>query len=154
MGKLTPSERQAGFLMSDLFLDTQIDEGDYDRIANKLCDLEMHLDLNDLEKLFWEDLFPAKIWNLVQVDRSGEWGGFDEDEVCDDVEEYRAGCNWFEKTVVLRVNWLLWSSKVNRLWNKLKARLHDVQERRRNIRHALPTAQDHTFLAHLIRLEC
>jgi hypothetical protein len=114
--------------MADLFLDTQFDDFDYDRIANRLCDLGTPIE--ELEKLFWEDLFPTKIWNLVQFNRGGQWGGFDNDEVCDEIEEYRASLNWFEKTVVLRVNWALWGSKVDGLWDILKARILLFQDSR------------------------
>jgi hypothetical protein len=130
--------------MADLFLDTHIFDDMYDRIANRLCDLGTPID--ELEKLFWEDLFPTKIWNLVQFNRGGQWGGFDNDEVCDGIEEYRAGLNWFEKSVVLRVNWILWGSKVDGLWDILKARILMVQASR-SAQHSPSSAAPETAMA-------
>jgi hypothetical protein len=71
--------------MSDLYLDTKITEDDINRVAENICDLP-ETRIEELEKLFWEDLFATRIWNLAQLDRSGQWAFFDEDEVCDDID--------------------------------------------------------------------
>ncbi|KAF1835629.1 hypothetical protein BDW02DRAFT_597119 [Decorospora gaudefroyi] len=135
MAKLTPSERQACHEMSELFLDTEITEDDIDRIAKELCDLPWPTEtrIEEFEKLFWEDLFMTRIWNLAQLAQSGEWGFFYEDEVCDDIEHYRrqrSSFGWFMKAVLLRLNWLLWGNRVYSLWHQLKARLVLIQESR------------------------
>jgi hypothetical protein len=61
--------------LSDLFLDTDLAERDYQYIALKV--LETSIPPEDVVKILWLEVFPALCDN--QRVSAGEWAGFDED---------------------------------------------------------------------------
>lgn len=68
---LTPAERDCCDCLSYMFLDTQLDPTLYDVIARDLH--RSDLTLAEIHHLFWYDVYPVLIWNLVQI--AGEWTG-------------------------------------------------------------------------------
>ncbi len=60
--------------LSDLFLDTELAERDYQYIALKVLDTEIAPE--DVVTILWFEVFPALCDNLRIV--IGEWAGFDE----------------------------------------------------------------------------
>lgn len=62
-------------VLSELYLDTELDDDDYERIAVVLA--ESGYDTGQLEEILYRELHPVLIPNLLSV--AGEWGGFDLD---------------------------------------------------------------------------
>ncbi|KAF1828959.1 hypothetical protein BDW02DRAFT_602956 [Decorospora gaudefroyi] len=75
---LTAPERTACYLLSEIFLDTEVEDVFRQSIARKLYDLP--LTLKEIDTLFWFDVYPALIWNLVEP--AGAWVDFGEEYVC------------------------------------------------------------------------
>lgn len=61
--------------LSDLFLDTELDESALRHIAQKLAESEYSDD--ELANILYGEVFPICIWNLRSV--AGEWAGIDTD---------------------------------------------------------------------------
>jgi hypothetical protein len=59
--------------MSDMFLDTELDEADFNRIAATLAASPYSLD--ELDDILWAEVYPACYGNLLLS--AGEWAGFD-----------------------------------------------------------------------------
>jgi hypothetical protein len=60
---------------SDLFLDTELQETDFQFIARVL--LESRYTEEELEAILYREVFPVCIWNVRSI--VGEWAGFNED---------------------------------------------------------------------------
>lgn len=61
--------------MSDLYLDTEINAGDLMFISGRLASTELSID--ELDRIFYEEVHPVCCWNLVVV--AGVWDGFDKE---------------------------------------------------------------------------
>ena len=77
---LPPSEdidrrRPVWAALSDLFLDTELDESALRHIAHKLVQSEYTDD--ELANILYGEVFPVCIWNMRSV--AGEWVGIDTD---------------------------------------------------------------------------
>ena len=59
--------------LADFFLDTELDDSDYERIANVLA--SSPYSIQDAEDILRHELYPVLIRNLRSV--AGEWAGFD-----------------------------------------------------------------------------
>ena len=59
--------------LSDLYLDTELDERDHARIAEVLA--RSGYSVHQLEEILYREVHPALISNLLSM--CGEWGGFD-----------------------------------------------------------------------------
>lgn len=59
--------------LSEFFLDTDLDEADYQRIARVVA--SSPYSVQETEKFLRYELYPVLIWNLRCV--AGEWAGFD-----------------------------------------------------------------------------
>ena len=68
--------------LSDFFLDTELDEADYRRIADVLA--SSPYSLSDTEEILRHEVYPVLIWNLRSV--AGEWAGFDRDWLRESIE--------------------------------------------------------------------
>jgi len=59
--------------LSDFFLDTELQEADYQRIASVLtCS---SYTIAEIEEILRYEVYPALRWNLLAI--AGEWAGFD-----------------------------------------------------------------------------
>jgi hypothetical protein len=63
--------------LSDLFLDTQLQPVDHERIANVLC--RSGYSVEELRAILDEEVAPAFVFNLLDI--AGEWAGWHEEEV-------------------------------------------------------------------------
>src|SRR5215207_1767739 len=59
--------------MSGFFLDTELDDDDFSRIADVLA--ASGYSRIELDEILWRELCPVLGWNLAPV--AGEWAGFD-----------------------------------------------------------------------------
>jgi hypothetical protein len=117
---LSPSERTCCYLLSDLFLDTELQDFSMEYIVRELHQLP--LSLQHIENLFWHDVYPVLIYNLASV--AGEWMYFEEDEVCQAIELRRANkLSMTMKWLWVPVTWVLWSGKVEPDWAEIKKKL-------------------------------
>jgi hypothetical protein len=64
-------------VLSDLFLDTQLQPDDYSRIALALRDSKF--ELTELKMILTEEVAPVFYFNLLDV--AGEWGGWSVEQV-------------------------------------------------------------------------
>jgi|GEM_PF-4101667 len=69
-----PRRRRAWSVLSDLYLDTEFDDWQYDRMARELD--ETRYTINQLEAILYVELHPILIGNLFSM--AGEWAGFDQ----------------------------------------------------------------------------
>ena len=74
-------------VLSDLFLDTSIEDADYDRMAQVLC--RSPYTIAELEHIVKHEVSPVFAWNLFAI--AGEWAGWSEEDV------RRLMSQWFEK---------------------------------------------------------
>jgi hypothetical protein len=70
--------RPAWVALSELSLDTELSEGDLDRIASVLRDSGYGID--ELFRIYLHEVAPVVYLNLFSV--AGAWSGFDEDWLC------------------------------------------------------------------------
>lgn len=68
--------------LSEFFLDTELDAGDYDRIASVLA--ASPYSIQDIEDILRHEVYPVLIWNLRSV--AGVWAGFDRDWLREAIE--------------------------------------------------------------------
>jgi hypothetical protein len=62
-------------VLSELYLDTELDDRDHERIAAVL--VASRYSAGQLEEILYRELHPVLHWNLLSV--AGEWAGFDPD---------------------------------------------------------------------------
>lgn len=61
-------------VLSELYLDTELDESDHERICSVLA--RSKYSVGQLEEILYRELHPVLFGNLLSV--AGEWAGFDE----------------------------------------------------------------------------
>jgi hypothetical protein len=83
--RLTPAERMCCTLLSELFLDIMLTPHDYFLIARRLRELDLPIDT--IEHMLRYEIFPVLWTNFLNI--TGEWGGWDEDWLVDQVEKWR-----------------------------------------------------------------
>ena len=119
---LTRAEKSCVCTFSALLLDANLTDGELDKIARALTKLP--LELAEIEMVFWDDLFPTLIWNLLRTHRQQH--AFEEDVVCGRIEVARAGClkmSFSKSTKKLLFGWMVWLQ-----WMGVKRRLVDTQK--------------------------
>lgn len=103
-------------VLSELFLDTELDESDYTRICAVLAKSEYNVP--QLEEILYRELHPVLFGNLLNV--AGEWAGFDE--------------NWLEQSILnlkLRTRtWAIvpWKWMVRAGWIELMRKLEETNQ--------------------------
>lgn len=109
--------------MSDLFLDTEIDDVIYHSIA-QICRESLY-SWNECDYIFWEEVYPACIWNLLIV--AGEWIYFDEEQLQEKILQREA--------IFSRVPWRYFRCRVHLMrsmvaddWEKVKMYYENVQQ--------------------------
>jgi hypothetical protein len=65
--------------LSEFYLDTELSNDDYQRIARKL--MESKYTFHEIKKIDTYEVFPVLHKNLL--DTAGEWQGFDEEWLCE-----------------------------------------------------------------------
>ena len=93
-----------------------------DDIARALTRLP--LELAEIEMMFWDDLFPTLIWNLLRNHRQQH--AFEEDVVCGKIEVTRAASSRLSLRTSAKKLILGWI--VRRDWMRVKRRLVDTQK--------------------------
>lgn len=119
---LTPAEKSCIFTLSALFLDINLADGTLDDIARALTRLP--LEIAEIEMVFWDDVFPTLIWNLLRF--HGQQHAFDGDVVCGRIEVARSGPPKSSISTCakkLLFGWLVW-----RDWMRVKRRLVQTQK--------------------------
>lgn len=106
--------------LSALYLDTELSDNDYERIANTLK--ASHLSLQALKEIDLWEVFPSLQANLLSV--AGEWAGFDEAWLIRECTK-----NYHKKNGRLfrwRVRWQhVFSYKQRKLhWDNIEERFH------------------------------
>jgi len=69
------------YVMSDLFLDTELDEKDHRRIAEQLGQSDYSLE--KIEEILFDEVYPVCIVNLTNV--AGVWDQFDKGWLTDEI---------------------------------------------------------------------
>ena len=81
--------------ISDLFLDTEPDDNDFEYIATVLA--ESPYSTSDLKAILTDEVAPVLRWNFLQV--AGEWVGFDSQWLEEQILQRASNRRWF------RWNW-------------------------------------------------
>lgn len=71
--------------LSELFLDTELQPVDFDRLGRALAASAYTLD--GIEEILYGEVYPICIWNLRCV--AGEWAGFDSDSLQEAILYYQ-----------------------------------------------------------------
>jgi hypothetical protein len=119
---LTPQERQACILLSEIFLDTELTPWHIHGLASSLHPLA--IPVSKLEQILRYDVFPTLYPNCLSV--AGVWAGFDEEWLIGEVNARRSsGFRWISSAV----NAVAWHSigavAVRPTWVKVKEALDD-----------------------------
>lgn len=69
--------------LSEIFLDTELQDGDYKFIARRV--LESSLNPHEVSVALWADVFPVLAHNLQSV--AGEWAGFDSNWLIERIQQ-------------------------------------------------------------------
>jgi hypothetical protein len=110
LGDDIPARRAVWNALSDLFLDTELVDDDFERMANTLA--LSPFTTEQIESILRLEVTPAVKSNLRSM--AGEWAGFDED--------------WLAERILSKVQKeSFWNRKVSRLvrsdWEKIKKRI-------------------------------
>ena len=68
--------------LSEFFLDTELDDAGYNRIADVLA--SSPYSISEMEGILRHEVYPVLIWNLRNV--AGEWAGFDREWLREAIE--------------------------------------------------------------------
>lgn len=110
----------ARLAISELFLDTSLEEEDFVRLRDILNDSKLPIDTLDL--IYYEEIAPLLYQNLEST--AGEWSGFDPD--------------WLEREISRRstkgtIGKILWLNKARMYW-VTRTTKNDWQKLRRMLR--------------------
>ena len=114
--RLTPAEKKCCTLLSELFLDIWLGPHDHFLIARGLRKLDLPVDT--IEHMLHYEVFPVLWTNFLCT--AGEWGGWDEDWLADQVEKWRKSAG---NLLYMGWVWLWWRCFENPLmehWNEIK----------------------------------
>jgi len=103
-------KRRVWQAMSELFLDTELDDAQCRSIAARLAVSGYGVD--ELRAIMEEDVAPALASNLVDI--AGEWAGWSEAEVAEAVARSKIGLRWPKR---LRVRWV--RARYTDDWNRV-----------------------------------
>jgi hypothetical protein len=95
--------RMARLAISELFLDTHLEEEDFVRLRDVLKESQLSIDKLDL--IYYEEIAPLLYGNLEST--AGEWSGFEPDWLEQEISKQSS------KRIVDKVPWL---SKVRGYW--------------------------------------
>jgi hypothetical protein len=120
--QLTQQEKQAYTILSELFLDTEHTQLELNYLTSSLRPLG--IPVLTLEHMLYYDIFPILSPNLLSI--AGEWQGFDEDWLLQQVQARRSGpgSGWM-KSGVNSMAWLFLGGRVRSIWDKVKEGLNE-----------------------------
>lgn len=109
----------ARLAISELFLDTSLDEQDFVRLRDVL--IETKLPVDTLDSVYYEEVAPLLYGNLEST--AGEWSGFDQDWLEHEISKRSSkstmwDISWLKK---VRMYWVTRTTK--RDWSKLRQML-------------------------------
>jgi hypothetical protein len=120
LGSELDHRRPVWSALSELFLDTMLDSGDLDRLAESLA--RSPYSLTELDEILLWEVYPACWSNMMSL--AGEWEGFDPE--------------WLESRILRRLSpvTVIWTGTVGRLglfssisWRRIKRRVELVRRR-------------------------
>ena len=114
--RLTPAERTCCTLLSELFLDIGLGPHNYFLIARWLRKLDLPID--SIEHMLRYEIFPVLWTNFLNI--TGEWAGWDEDWLVDQVEKWRENPGNFFYRGWLWLWWRLFENGLMEDWNGIK----------------------------------
>ncbi|KAH8726896.1 hypothetical protein GQ44DRAFT_142065 [Phaeosphaeriaceae sp. PMI808] len=121
---LTTDERSCCRFLSELFLDVEPEDDDYNYVTTGLRELSLSLD--QIEHIFWYDVYPVLIYNIAIT--AGEWIRFDMDWLYGEIEARRAKTPLNAiRSALLPISWVLFSGSVSGLWDEVKKRYLQLQ---------------------------
>ena len=103
--------------LSDFFLDTELEENDYQRISEVLT--SSPYSIQDIEDILRFEVYPVLIWNLRSV--AGEWAGFDRDWLLERIEPR------LNKRPKIRIPMLQWGM-VRDHWSRVSTIVRDKRK--------------------------
>ena len=112
------SRRPVWRALSDLFLDTELDDRDLSYIARILA--ESRYTLAECEKILFHEVYPVCIPNMLSV--AGEWAGFDY-ECLEGAILTHARCIWSLSRVFQPFRWMIRGD-----WNRVKEFYTDISK--------------------------
>jgi hypothetical protein len=77
-------------LLSEFYLDTELDENSIKRIITDL--VKEDLSLTEILEINKKDVYPVLAYNLISV--AGIWQGFDEEELIKEINKYSKKTRW------------------------------------------------------------
>ena len=99
--------------LSELFLDTELDDADFERLGRSLADSPYTLD--ELETILYDEVYPVCISNLRSM--VGEWAGFDRGALQAAILKQKQ--SWFQTPRFLQAGrWM-----IREKWSKIKAEI-------------------------------
>lgn len=104
--------------LSELFLDTQLQEDDLRRLARTLA--ASGSSLSELERILWAEVAPVVGWNLFSV--AGVWDGFDPVWLEERVSRQRRR-DHLCRSLTSRLARLVWGPSIRADWARVKALL-------------------------------
>ena len=104
--------------LSELFLDTELEADDFQRLGRLLAASRYTLD--EIEEILFDEVYPVCIWNLLQV--AGVWTAFDSDFLQTAIVKHCR--SWFKIPRFLRIGRRV---LIGEPWQKLK---QAIQEQR------------------------
>ncbi|MBC7919695.1 MAG: hypothetical protein H7Z75_01250 [Ferruginibacter sp.] len=105
--------------LSEFYLDTELDDGDFDRIAAVL--MKSGFTLEEAKQIDLYEVFPLLQPNLLSV--AGEWTGFDEKWLNENCEKLygRRNSRFFRGRCVLWNKFFYWMRR--RYWEQIEKRM-------------------------------
>ena len=100
--------------LSELFLDTELQNDDHERIARALAATKFTED--DLDRILIGEVCPVCKWNMLMI--AGEWAGFDPEWLKEKMTPYYGRRPRFRFLYVLRHKWMY-----ERHWRKVRERV-------------------------------
>jgi len=100
--------------LSELFLDTNLEAPDIERISKRLA--ESPYPTQKIEEILRFEVTPPLKWNMMVV--AGEWAGFDDDFLCERISP-RIDRKPFIRFPVFGL--------IQEDWRKIKTRIHEIR---------------------------
>ncbi len=118
-------QRMARLAISELFLDTELDQNDFARLRDVLK--ASRLTVAELDRIYYKELAPMLYGNLDTT--AGEWSGFDPEWIEREISK-QVGQRIIEKVPLLNRVWQHWITRTTREeWQKLKWQLDQPRSR-------------------------
>lgn len=104
--------------LSEFFLDTELQEADYDRIAKTLA--HSNYSISALKEILDYEVYPACKWNLCSI--AGEWAGFHPDWIMERIAPRK---DKRPKLRMPRLNW--WMLRDH--WNEVSSKIEAIRQK-------------------------